>query len=172
MMSKHIFALTLALALCLCLAGCKGTTPATTTASHPSLGEETRGEPDIGIDVDFEVLGSAAMHHSVNISQAKYITSASALPDREELRAYDDAWFESHSLLLIYESVSSGNVKVDVEKIKLDGTTANITLTHTPDGTLGSGVKVTWLLWLEVEKGLEYTWQVENPAMESNVSAQ
>ena len=170
MMHKRIFALILV--LCLCLAGCNGIVSTTTDTTHPSLDDETHGKPDIGIDVNFEVLGSTAMHHSVNICKARYITSASALPDREELREYDDVWFESHGLLLIYESVSSGNVKVGVEKIKLDGTTANITLTHTPDGTIGSGVKVTWLLWLEVDKGLEYTWRVDNPAMESSASEQ
>lgn len=169
-MLKRMFALTLV--LCLCLAGCGTKTPTTTNTTHPSLGDETHGEPDIGIDVNFKVLGSVVLNYTVNISQAKYITSAAALPGNDELSKYDDAWFEDHALLLIHESVGSGNVKVDVEKIKLDGTTANITLTHTPDGTLGSGIKVTWLLWLEVEKGLQYTWQVENPALESSVSTQ
>lgn len=170
MMHKCIFALILV--LCLCLAGCDGTVSTTSDATHPSLDDETHGVPDLGIDVDFEVLGSVALHHTVNISRAKYITSAAALPDNEELSEYNDSWFEDHALLLIYESVGSGNVKVDVEKITLDGATANITLIHTPVGTLGTGVKVTWLLWLEVEKGLQYTWQVENPSLESNISAQ
>lgn len=170
MMLKRMFALILV--LCLCLAGCSAKTPTTTNTTHPSLGDETHGKPDIGIDVNFKLLGSVALNHTVNISQAKYITSASQLPKNEELSKYDDQWFQDHALLVIHESVSSGNVKVDVEKIKLDGTTANITLEHTPNGALGSGIKVTWLLWLEVEKGLSYTWQVANPAMDSNISAQ
>lgn len=173
-MMKRLFALILA--LCLLLAGCApggtATTDTTTNTTHPDIPDQTRGEPDIGIDVDFQVLGSVAMHHSVNISQVRYITSVSALPDNEELAQYDDSWFEDHALLLIYQSVSSGNVKVDVEKIKLDGTIANITLSYLPDGMLGSGIKVTWLMWLEVEKGLQYSWQVENPAMESDVATQ
>ena len=159
------------LILCLCLAGCGSSkTDPTETTGH-TLPSHTRNYGDLGIDVPFQLAGSRTVTYTVNTSKARYVTSAADLPDHEELSQYDDAWFEDHALLLIYESVASGSVQVGIESIQIEEGTANITLTHEPTGELGTTVMTTWLLWAEVDQGLQYTWTVVNPALENNTSA-
>lgn len=166
-MKKRIFALILA--VCLLLAGCAPAEQETQGSTHPSAGGETHEAPDLGLKIAFTELGCINLSHSVNISYAVYVTRAENVPEYAQLAEYDEAWFEEHALVLIYESVASRNVQVSVESILKDGNTARITLAHETDSSAGSAVKVTKLLWLEVEKGLEMHWTVENPALPSEV---
>lgn len=114
-------------------------------------------------------VGAVRITYSVNVSSVRYITSASQLPDYPELAAYDDAYFETGALVLVMESVSSSSVRVGIESIELTETHALVTLTHESSGDVTVPAMATWLVWAEVEKNLSYTWEVVNPALESNV---
>ena len=109
-----------------------------------------------------------------NVSSALYVTSAAQLPDYPELSAYDDAFFKDHALVLVQESVSSGSVEVGIESVSLKADhTAVVALTHRGpgEGQVGTADMATWLLWTEVDTGLEdYQWTVANPALESQLS--
>lgn len=166
-MNRRFRVFALLMALCLLLAGC-GVNSQPTEESTPTSVQDTHGPLDLGIDVKFELLGAYSMSHTVNVSNVRYLTSASELPDYEELEQYDDAWFREHALLLIYESVAGSKTKVGVESIQLEDSVANITLSHNYDGE-GTASKRTWVLFLEVERGLEYEWKVVNPALENQV---
>lgn len=154
------------------------TTAATTTAAATNSSEidstipteGTRGEPDIGIDVKFKVLGTQNIKHTIDISQAKYVTSVEELPNYEILEEYDAAWFQEHALLVIYETVPGGKITVDIDSIKLDGSRADITLARKYDGKISTTSNVVWLLWAEVDRDLHYTWNITNPTLENNVS--
>ncbi len=146
------------------------TAPAATDPTVPSFTDGTRGDPDIGIDVAFKVLGTQNVKHSLDISQAKYITSVDDLPSYDALAEYDEAWFREHALLVILETVPGGKITIDIDSIKLDGSRADITLARGYDGKLSTTTNVVWLVWAEVERDLHYTWNITNPTLESNVS--
>lgn len=152
------------------LTGCRSsknpTTVAPTDPTAPTLTEGTRGEPDIGIDVKFKVLGTQNIKYTLNISRAKYVTSVDELPNYEALEEYDEAWFKEHALLVIYETVPGGKITVDIDSIKLDGARADITLARKYDGKISTTSNVVWLLWAEVERDLHYTWNITNPTLE------
>lgn len=157
--------------LCAALSGCsaektedESTAPMETA---PSVVVGPRQEPE---SVSLGDSGAIRVNYTVNRSSVHYVTSASQLPDHEELKQFDDAYFQDNALLLIYETVSSGSVKVGIGSVELEGNTAKVTLDHTHDGSAGTAVMTTWLVWVQVERGLEYEWTVTNPAVESNVS--
>ena len=163
MKCKRLLALALAAALCIVAAAC-GTknnepdTPAKTdTPTAAPGGTQTVGDTGDG-----------------NVSSALYVTSAAQLPDYPELSAYDDAFFKDHALVLVQESVSSGSVEVGIESVSLKADhAAVVTLTHQGpgEGQVGTADMATWLLWTEVDTGLEdYQWTVANPALESQLS--
>uniref|UniRef100_UPI001C9E8AF7 hypothetical protein n=1 Tax=Klebsiella pneumoniae TaxID=573 RepID=UPI001C9E8AF7 len=82
------------------------------------------------------------------------------------LAGYDEAYFVEKALVVVYETVSSGSVQVDIASI--DG--GVVTLSHEMSGNVGTADMATWLLWAEVDAGLDYTWSVANPAVEPNTS--
>lgn len=111
--------------------------------------------------------GCVRVDYTTNISNVRYITSADQLPDNEALAGYDEAYFETGALVIVMESVSSGSVKVSIESVEA----GVVTLGHEMSGDVGTTDMATWLLWAEVEQGLDYEWSVANPALPSNVSA-
>lgn len=115
--------------------------------------------------VAFENTGCVRVAYS-NISSVRYITSADQLPDHEALAAYDDAYFAEKALIVVYETVGSGSVKVGIESID----NGVVTLSHDLPGDVGTADMATWLLWAEVDAGLDYTWSVANPAVQPNTS--
>lgn len=178
---KRMLCLILTLALLLC--GCKsapaasggnetGKDPEKVTGSDldmteiqdpdmtlPKNDEETGGE-----SVTVEGTGCVRVEYTGNVSSVRYITSVDQLPDHEALAAYDAVYFENKALLLIRETVSSGSVKVGIAAIE----GGVVTLSHELPGDAGTADMATWLLWAEVEAGLDYEWSVANPAVESN----
>lgn len=110
--------------------------------------------------------GCVRVAYDSNISSVRYITSVEQLPDNEALAAYDEAYFAEKALIVVYETVSSGSVKVGIASVK-DGA---VTLSHDMPGDVGTADMATWLLWAEVDAGLDYTWSVANPAVEPNTS--
>jgi hypothetical protein len=113
--------------------------------------------------------GRIRVTYKGNLCSVQYVTSVDQLPDYPELRAYDDAYFQNHALLLVYETVTSGSVEVGIQDIRLEGTRGLVQLSHEMQGDAGTAVMTTWLVWAEVEAGLDYTWIVENPMVEPQV---
>ena len=185
MKCKRLLALALAAALCIVAAAC-GTknnepdTPAKTdTPTAAPGGTQTVGDTGDGtVREDGSYVPGQVdrlrLTYNGNVSSALYVTSAAQLPDYPELSAYDDAFFKDHALVLVQESVSSGSVEVGIESVSLKADhTAVVALTHQGpgEGQVGPADMATWLLWTEVDTGLEdYQWTVANPALESQLS--
>lgn len=182
MKCKRLLALALAAALCIVAAACgtKPDTPAKTdTPTAAPGGTQTVGDTGDGtVREDGSYVPGQVdrlrLTYNGNVSSALYVTSAAQLPDYPELSAYDDAFFKGHALVLVQESVSSGSVEVGIESVSLKADhAAVVTLTHQGpgEGQVGTADMATWLLWTEVDTGLEdYQWTVANPALESQLS--
>lgn len=109
--------------------------------------------------------GSSRVDYAGNISSARYITSADQLPAYSQLQGYDDAYFQEHALLVVMETVNSGGVTVSIESIELEGSKALVRLSHQTAGDVGTTVMTTWLVWAELDAGLDYSWSVKNSAV-------
>lgn len=119
-------------------------------------------------DVEIAATGAVRVDYAGNISSVRYITSVSQLPDYPELAVYDEDYFQEHALVLVLETVTNGTVAVDISGIYMNENTATVQLSHEAQGDMGTAVMTTWLVWAEVEAGLDYTWNVGNPAVEPN----
>ena len=100
-----------------------------------------------------------------NRSGVRYVTDPSQLPDYPELEGYDEAYFADRALLLVVETVASGSVKVDIQSVTVDNGVAYVVLDHEIPTGMSTADMTTWLLWVEVDTGLEYTWNLVNPAL-------
>ena len=113
--------------------------------------------------------GKVRIDYTGNRSGVRYVTSAEALPDCEGLADYDGAWFQDHALVLVTETVGSGSVKVEIASITLADGVASVELSHEMSGDYGTNDMAVWLLWAEVEPGLEgVNWTVINPSLASD----
>ena len=168
---KKMLCLILALVL---LCGCQSTNvdpkeprPEGNTENHGT--EKETQDPGVTVpENEQQITGGNTVHdgcvrveYTGNISAVCYITSADQLPDHEALAGYDAAYFENKALVLVKETVTSGSVKVGIASIE-DGV---VTLSHELSGQFGTTDMATWMLWAEVEAGLEYDWSVANPAL-------
>lgn len=170
--------------LCLVMAGCRSAGP----VAQPSTGEsstpvdtnppETTQSSDAtdatvalpGTDSTTVALGQTGklrIPFTTVRSGVRYVTDPSQLPDYPELEAYDEAYFRDHALLLVTETVTSGSVKVEIRSVAVENGIAAVTLDHEIPTGLGTADMATWLLWAEVDAGLEFTWNLENPALKS-----
>ena len=111
-----------------------------------------------------EKTGRVRVAYTGNASSVRYVTRVEELPDNEALNGYDAAYFEDHALVLVVETVSSGSAQVDIASIE----GGVVTLSHKMPGGEGTTDMATWLLWAEVEPGLDWTWSVANPALKSD----
>ena len=141
-------------------------TTQTTEASETTM-VGLPGEAQSGGDITLGQTGKLKITYTVDRNSVRYITSASQLPDYEELKGYDDAYFQDHALILVMETVTSGSVNVDIESVAVDGGIAAVTLSHEMPEGMTTAVMTTWLLWAEVETGLDYEWVLTNPAVPS-----
>ena len=130
--------------------------PPEVTLPHFSLETES-GEP-----LKLGGTGCARIQYTNNVSSVFYITDVARLPDYEALQGYDAAYFEDKALLVVLESVGSGSAKVGIESVN----GGVVTLSHEMPGDAGTADMATWVLWAEVEQGLDYNWTVANPALE------
>ena len=119
-----------------------------------------------GESLAFANPGKVRIAYTGNVSYVKYITSVEQLPDVEALAGYDAEYFENHALLIVVETYSSGSMQVELEDIRVSGDTAVMSLKRTMDGEVGTADMATWLLWAEVEKGLDYTWCIKDRPQE------
>lgn len=132
--------------------------------------DEESGTVTDGTALSFENAGKTRIAYTGNRSAVRYITDVSALPDEPELSSYDAAYFQSHALLLVTETVSSGSVQVEIAAISVVENQARVVLAHLPPDGEGTCDMATWLLWVEVDLGLNYQWSVVNPALEPATS--
>lgn len=128
----------------------------------PGVGQEAETSNGLALGE----IGCVRVSYNGNVSSVRYITSVDQLPDHEALAAYDEAYFAEKALIVVYETVSSGSVKVGIASVK-DGA---VTLSHELPGDAGTADMATWLLWAEVDAGLDYTWTVANPAVKPDTS--
>lgn len=132
----------------------------TVDVTLPFVDQETEGGMELGNT------GRVRVAYTGSTSYVRYITAVEQLPDNEALKAYDAAYFETKALLVVVETVGSGSVQVGIESVE----NGVVTLSHEMSGDAGTADMATWLLWAEVEAGLDYTWSVANPAVEPHSS--
>lgn len=163
------------LALLLVLTGCKGagtsaTSPtdaqpqelsAPTQAASGLLPETVPASLKEG-ELPFENAGKARLAYQGNRSYVRYVTKVEDLPPECSWEGYDEAYFETKALLIVVETVSSGSVQLELESIRISDGTASVSIKRTMSGDVGTADMATWLIWAEVEKGLECTWTLEN----------
>jgi opacity protein-like surface antigen len=115
-----------------------------------------------------ETAGKLRLPYAGNQSSIQYITAPDQLPDEEALTGYDEAYFQDHALLLIIETVGSGSVRLEAHSFSVLDGVASVTLSHELDGDVGTADMATWMLWVELEAGLDYSWELDNPALPSD----
>lgn len=106
--------------------------------------------------------GKARITYTGIRSYVKYVTNPEELSDEEGLTGYDAAFFENNALLIVVETVSSGSVQLELESIEVSGDTASVSVKRSMSGDVGTADMATWMLWAEVEKGLDYEWTLKN----------
>ena len=177
---KHTYRLpALLAALCMILCGCQGV--AEPTGSEVTLPQQItepthKIEPGIhlptqnpGTPLPFQ--NSSAVRYTTQgrPCYVRYITDASQLPNVAALKQYDESYFKEHALVLVAETANSGSTTVEIASIAVLDGVATVTLSHTLSEDFGTDVITTWLIWAEVEVGLDYRWTVANPAMQPDV---
>lgn len=120
-----------------------------------------------------ETAGKLRLTYTGRRSSAQYVTSSDQLPAYSELEQYDTDWFAEHALVLVTETVSSGSTDVEIASITVnkEKKTVVVTLSHsvTAPGVNDTQDMATWLLWAEVDTGLdEFQWSIDNPALRSD----
>lgn len=177
---KKIICLVLAL-LCL-LTGCRSAGPVSDDqAAQPSESETSatlntdpsetteNTQPTVNLPANDAVTmgqtGKLRITYTGNRSGVRYITDPSQLPDHPELAGYGEAYFQEHGLLLVTETVTSGSINVEIQSIIVENGVAVVTLDHQIPSGLGTADMTTWLLWVEVDAGLDLTWNLANPAL-------
>jgi hypothetical protein len=174
------------LACMMLLTGCQaaggGTTPPETTAA-PTVSSAEGTQPQMstfptlpeggfnpgpvlggqeGDELPFENASKVRLNYEGNRSYVRYVTSVQDLPKEGSWTGYDESYFETKALLIVVETLNSGSVQVDMESILVNGNTAGISIKRTMSGDVGTADMATWMLWAEVEKGLEYEWTLVN----------
>ena len=176
------FCLIMAVAMLVCvfaMTGCAdkqadgsvNTAPSRHSISEPDVTEGTR-KPPAALKPEIAILktGKVNIPYTINVSNVRYVTSVDMLPSQDEFAQFDATFFETYALVVVAETVNSGSLEVGIESITVENGVAQVKLSHRPGGALGSGVKTAWLIWAQVERGLEYTWEVANPALKSDAS--
>lgn len=137
------------------------------TTERPDFGDQVIGGDTSGDPVSQDAQGKERLTYRGNESSVRYVTSPDQLPDCEALQKYDDAYFRTHALILVTESVSSGSVEVAIKAIEKTEEGYAVVLSHgdPQKDQAGTADMATWLLWAEAEQGMEGTWTVANPAL-------
>ncbi len=171
---KKIVCLILAL-LCL-LTGCRSAGPVsddpavqpsgseTTLPANTDSSETTEATQPARDSVTMGQTGKLRLTYTGNRSGVRYITDPSQLPDYPELAGYDAAYFQEHGLLLVTETVASSSVNVEIQSIVVENGIALVTLDHQIPSGQSTADMTTWLLWVEVDAGLDLSWSITNPA--------
>lgn len=171
----------LACVLALVLTGCQSSRQSETTGPasdlrgtessesiHVTLPGSNLLETQKGESLSFGAQDQLRIGYNMDINGVRYVTNAEDLPDYAKFEKYDEAWFQDHALVLVTETVSSGSIQVSIGSISVEDGTAAVTLLHERQGENGTMDMATWLIWAEVDAGLDYRWTLVNPAMQSD----
>lgn len=162
------------LAALLLLSGCQTSVQETTApqtseeATLPLASLPPEADPEVAVTLPktdgltFANPGKARITYTGNRSYVKYVTSVEDLPQEEALAAFDEAFFEEKALLIVVETANSGSVHMELESILVFEGTATVSLKRSMTSDFGTADMATWLLWVELEQGLDYTWVLEN----------
>ena len=136
------------------------------TAPQIGMGEDVpAGNVEIG------ETGRIRLDYTGNRDSVQYVTEASAVQAYAELAGYDAAYFENRALLLVIVTETSGSVQTEIASIQVTENMASVYVRRSMEGDVGTADMATWLLWAEVETGLDYQWSLGNAiATEDNVS--
>lgn len=170
---KMKIAMSLLLVVCLFLTGCRssGALPSE-IATAPSEGksETTDGAPlpteeeeDMKGNQMFANVQTKRIPYTGNKSSVVYVTEPAQLPKDDAFAGYDADFFRTRALVLVTDTVSSGSVRVGIDRITVSGNTAYVTVSRELHGDVGTGDMATWYIWAEVEAGLTCRWEVFNP---------
>lgn len=161
--------------ICLLFSSCKSTQSSQETTAPTTAAPTTAQTSPSATPADGPLLlqnpGKLRIPYTTNRSGAQYITSVSQLPKDDVFQKYDDAFFETKALLLVTETVGSGSVDVSIDSVSVSDSTATILLSHELPGDAGTADMTTWLLWVEVDAGLDLQWTVANPAFQNTSDA-
>ena len=156
---------------CLLLAGCQsagnaqGDLPEATGFTDPLLNAKDPGNKFHQVAAGklmFQGGGRQRIVYDGAVSQVRYITSADQLPDYEVFQKYDGEFFQTHGLVLVTQSVGSGSLQLEIESILVENGVAQVTLKSTLPGDVGTADMATWLVWVEVDAGLDLQWEMGN----------
>ena len=140
-----------------------------TEMTEPETIPEVTGEVGVGEELEFFNPGCVRVSYEGTRRYVRYVTSPEALPAEEALEGYDAVFFENYALILVYETVGSGSVRLELEKITAEAGVASVHISRSMPGEEGTDDMATWLLWAEVEKGLEYSWKLAGASQGLNV---
>lgn len=151
---------------CLLFPGCKSTQASQTDAPLPTgQTQPTTTAPTVPSgDISLHNPGKLRIPYTTKRSGVRYITDASQLPDNAVFDKYDDAFFQNKALLLVTETVSSGSMQITIDSVSVNGSSAAVHLSRSMPGDVGTADMATWLLWVEVDAGLDLDWHVANPS--------
>lgn len=175
---KRMIVAVLAMCMLFSLAGCgnrnavqQNPTASTqsTGTTAPTVAKPTTTDPVLQGPLTLGKTGKTRIPYTVNISSVKYITSMNQLPEYEALAEFDEQYFREKALLLIFETVNSGSLQVEIDSVTVEGSNAVVTLSHNTSG-MGTDDMAVWMLWAEVPQGLSLQWSISNPAVESGNS--
>ncbi len=113
-------------------------------------------------EISFTDPGKARIAYEGMRSFARYITTPEELPELPELADFDSAFFETHALVLVVETVNSGSVQLEIDKMIRSGDEATVHLKRTMSGEVGTSDMATWLLWAVVSREYDCSWKLES----------
>lgn len=164
----------LILAALFLLSGCQTAVSGTTDAPETTVAPTETTVPEItepatipqlplgpqisGDGLWFQNPGKTRLTYTGNRSYVRYITSFEDLPEEAAQAGYDPEFFENYALLVVVETVNSGSVQLEIESIHVSDNVASVNLKRTMSGDVGTADMATWMLWVEVEKGLTCQW--------------
>ncbi len=88
-----------------------------------------------------------------------YITASEQLPSHEAFDGYDAAFFAQNALVLVTITTGSGSAELTIDGIDYSDQEAFVRISDKHIGE-SSADMATWLLWIEVAQGLNYTWSI------------
>ena len=146
----------------------------TTAKERPTLEQEiTITSPVWGFgpmdsDLTLGAGGRLRITYTGNRNSVRYVTDAKQVPGYEELAGYDAAYFADKALLVVIVTAGSGSFQPQIGGVKISDQTAMVHLTHNMTGDAGTADMATWILWAEVEAGLEYQWELAGGASQDD----
>ena len=168
---KKLYILLLLGAILLSTVGCKssgtldaGTQPNDTAdVSHTGDFSEPTGSgfatlpglPDTEPQENYRV----RIPYNGKVRNVIYVESRDQLPGNSAFDRYTDDYFAENALVIVTISTSSGSAKPRIDSISYDDGRATVLLSMNMEGD-GTSDMACWLLWAEVEAGLDYQWSI------------